>query len=74
MRGTIILFDFVFTTMIQAPGAPIVDRCSGHTPEGRWFNGYAIHLSPWRKNEYGDRQPGLAFCVGRMRRKVVWHG
>jgi hypothetical protein len=67
MRGAHVLFGFIFTTVIQPTGAPIVDRCGGRTQEGRRWRGVAIHLSPWHKNEYGDRERGLALCLGRMR-------
>lgn len=62
----IILWRYVFTYCHQSMGAPIVDKCNGKTEEGLYWNGYAIHLSPWRFNRFGDRKSGKAFCVGKV--------
>lgn len=67
MRKAIILDRLVLTTVYQSTGAPIIDLCGGRTLEERTWKGYAIHLSPWRRNRYGDRAGGLAFCIGIMR-------
>lgn len=72
-RRAIILWRLVLTSCHQGQGAPIVDKCNGKTQEGRYWQGYAIHLTPWRKNSYGDRQIGLALCVGLLRKgRPTW--
>lgn len=67
MRRAIVLFTVVVTFVQQGAGAPIIDPCGGQTREGRRWTGYALHLSPWRKDRYGDRLAGLALCVGRLK-------
>lgn len=51
----------------QAQGAPLIDRASGRTDEGRHFDARCIHLRPWRRNEYGDRRAGRALMIGWLR-------
>lgn len=41
----------VLTTCMQAQGAPVVDRCSGVSAEGRSYRGRAILLKPWKRGE-----------------------
>lgn len=65
----ITLVRFIFTFTNQSLGAPILDKCTGKTREGIHWSGYAVHLSPWRKNSYGDRERGKALCVGYLRIK-----
>lgn len=60
----IVLGRLVLTVTNQASGAPIIDECAGRTRENRAWRGRAIHLSPWRKNRYGDRERGKALCIG----------
>ncbi len=67
MRRATILFGFVFTTVQQGTGAPPIDPCGGTLLDGSRWSGFALHLSPWRKNAYGDRLAGLALCFGRVR-------
>lgn len=59
-RRGLILGRLLVTTCAQAQGAPIVDRATVHDAQGRRYGGRAIMLAPWRRNEYGDRRPGLA--------------
>lgn len=67
-RKAFIIADIVLTSVYQATGAPILDACIGHLEDGRTWRGYALHLSPWRKNSYGDRAGGIALCIGRVRK------
>lgn len=71
MRRAIVLGRLVLTLVLQASGAPIIDRCGGTTREGVRWTGRAIHLSPWRKNQYGDRLAGTALRVGVVRKRKV---
>ncbi len=64
MVRALILGNVIFTLVNQALGAPIVDPCGGRTREGATWRGRALHLSPWRKNTYGDRAEGKALCIG----------
>jgi hypothetical protein len=68
MNKAIVLGNLVLTSVNQACGAPIIDKCGGRTLEGTSWHGRAIHLSPWRKNRYGDREEGKAFCIGLLRK------
>lgn len=70
MGKALILANVIFTLVNQSYGAPIVDLCGGRTREGDSWHGRAIHLSPWRKNSYGDRAEGKALCIGMLRRKT----
>lgn len=65
-RRAIIIHDVVLTTVRQSQGAPVIDKCFGRTQEGQSWKGFAIHLSPWRKDRYGDRLIGTAFCIGKL--------
>lgn len=55
----VILGRLVVTTTMQAQGAPIVDRCSGGTADGRWYRGRAILLKPWLRGERSIRARAL---------------
>lgn len=59
------LFGCIVTTCFQSQGAPIVDSCHIQDEDGNRYKGIAIHLFPWRKNQYGDREMGRALCIGR---------
>ena len=67
MRRAIVLRGVVLTFVRQPIGAPIIDRCGGWLADATRWRGYAVHLTPWRKNEYGDRLGGQAFCIGRVK-------
>jgi hypothetical protein len=67
MNKAIVIGKLVFTFTYQSMGAPFIDLCGGRTREGGRWQGRAIHLSPWRKNAYGDRMEGKAFCVGMLK-------
>ncbi len=69
MARALILGNVIFTLVNQSLGAPIIDLCGGRTREGDTWRGRAIHLSPWRRNSYGDRVEGKAFCLGMVQRK-----
>ena len=66
MARSIILGRLLLTTCNQGAGAPIIDR-SRSTGDGSIFDGYAIHLSPWRRDEYGTRRSSLALVIGWRR-------
>ncbi len=68
MNRAITIGTFIFTLANQACGAPIIDTCGGRTREGISWHGRAIHLSPWRKNRYGDRERGKVLCIGILRK------
>lgn len=70
MRKAILLGKFIVTTTRQPLGAPFIDDCSGRTREGYSWSGKALHLSPWRRNEYGDRQAALALCIGVVNKNL----
>jgi hypothetical protein len=59
---------FILTFTNQSSGAPIIDKCGGKTGKGTHWRGYALHLSPWRRNHYGDRAMGKALCLGVLER------
>jgi len=64
-----VLGRFIVTTCKQMLGAPIIDRCSGRTSDGDFYDGYAIHLSFWRKNQYGERRAGQALVLAKIKKK-----
>ncbi len=66
MRKAFVVNGFVITTVMQGAGAPMLDRCGGHTQEGLRWRGYALHLTPWRRDRYGDRLAGLSLCLGKL--------
>lgn len=66
-RRSWIIGRLVVSTTHQASGAPIVDRAFTRDEQGRTYAGVAIHLSPWRRNCYGDRDLGLALVLGWRR-------
>jgi len=68
MSKAIVIYRLIFTFTNQSSGAPILDKCGGKIQEGTRWHGRALHLSPWRKNSYGDRLEGKALCIGIMRR------
>lgn len=59
----------LITTCNQSSGAPIIDR--GFSDEKvapfRKWKCKVIHLTPWRKDKYGDRLPGKALVIGWQR-------
>lgn len=63
----------LITTCRQAAGAPWIDpamgKCNGGRHDGRGWHGRAILLTPWRRNEHGDRPPQTALCIGLLDRK-----
>lgn len=67
MNKAIVIGRFIVTTVRQGLGAPIFDGCAGHTAENRSWRGFAIHLKPWKKNRYGDREVARALCIGMIR-------
>ena len=69
MARALILGNVIFTLVNQSLGAPIVDPCGGRTREGDSWKGRAFHLSPWRRNSYGDRRDGKALCIGMVQRR-----
>lgn len=66
MRKAIVFGGIVVTFVRQAAGSPVVDQCFGSTIDGKNWSGHAIHLTPWRRNRYGDRLMGEALCIGRI--------
>ncbi len=63
MKG-IVVGPLIVTTVTQGLGAPVFDRAMTSTPQGQRFKSIAIHLTPWRKNQYGDREIGRALVLG----------
>ena len=70
MRRALVVHRLVLTTCHQSIRAPIIDQCVGKTQEGQRWSGYAIHLTPWRKNRFGERRSGTALCVGVLRKQA----
>lgn len=68
MRRAWLFGRFVITSTIQPAGAPIFDRAYSTTQIGTRAQGWAIHLTPWRKDRYRDRRPGLALVVAWLKR------
>lgn len=70
-RKTITVGRLLLATAPQAAGAPIIDRSVTEETKHpyRHWRSLAIHLTPWRRNEYGDRAAGLALVFGWEHRK-----
>lgn len=69
-----VIGKFLISTIKQGLGAPVVDKCTsfvegfdkqtGKVTYSRTYHGYAIHLTPWRRNKYGEIKEGLALVIG----------
>ena len=57
----------IVTTCHNGAGAPIVDDSFIHDQEGNEYVGKSILLTPWRKNEYGERRRQRALTIGWRR-------
>ena len=66
-RG-ITLFGVIVTTVIQGTTARWIDPCWTTTVEGVRGEGYAIHLTPWRRNAWGEIKMGRALVLARVKR------
>lgn len=55
---------FIFLTIMNGEGAPIIDRCKGMTNRGGIWQGYAIQMNPFRFNKNGRRKEGKCFVIG----------
>lgn len=66
-RG-IVLFGIIVTTVNQGTTARWIDRCWTVTQEGVRGEGWAIHLTPWRRNAWGEIKMGRALVVARINR------
>lgn len=68
MKNKAFIFGpFLITTFMQALGAPIIDSAISVDNLGRTYKGYAILLTPWKRNQYGDRDIQLALMIGWKR-------
>jgi hypothetical protein len=54
----------IVTTCRQASGAPVVDDAFINDREGNRYEGWAILLTPWRKNRYGEHASQRALTIG----------
>lgn len=62
------IWGWIITTTMQGQGAPIIDSCRIDDEDGNRYEGWAIHLAPWRFNDYGDREINRALVIGRKRK------
>jgi hypothetical protein len=74
MAAHVFFGRLIVTWTNQAAGARIVDKATAtvHEVNDAWnrkrhFDGVAIHLAPWRRNQYGDRREGPAIVIGWRR-------
>ena len=58
---------YIVTTCAQGGHAPLVDRCFVEEEHGKKFEGIAILLTPWRRNQWGESLPQTALVFGRER-------
>ena len=69
MNRVVILGKLVVTTCNQASGAPLVDKAFAQDVYSRKYKGWAILLTPWKRNRYGESLLQKALVVGwRCRR------
>lgn len=61
----------LLTTCNQGGGAPVIDRATSTTEDGRCFEGRAILLTPWRRNRHGEAEPQRALFIGTRRRRAA---
>jgi hypothetical protein len=67
MHRGFVLRRMIITTVNQGTTQHWIDTCWTATEDGRRGEGYAIHLTPWRRNAWGEIQMGRALVVARLR-------
>ena len=70
MRKTIIIWKLCLTTTIQGEGASFIEGATSWDGKGNHYDGYAILLTPWKRNKYREASPQLSFVIGWKRKEV----
>jgi hypothetical protein len=64
MNKAFIIGRVSVSTCMQAHGAPLVDRAYQTDQTGNRYEGFAILLQPWKRNQYRESLPQRALVIG----------